>query len=192
MKFRFLILLLLFSGAAYSDDSTQQSVESEDPKKGDTIWLEEKISPTTTWIENLVKPVTVWMEQKINEPEQEVNKQESSQNGEQGSSSELNETEPVDMEAASIISAKQASALAKNHIAGDVLYIKLLSKTNQYRVKLISKVGEIHIIYIKAVSGEIVLPDDKTSIEPAKQINTEQGNQTNSVSDSDRKSGDKP
>lgn len=189
MKFRFLILLLFCSGTANSDDGKEPSVDSQDQKKGDTIWLEEKISPTTTWIENLVKPLTEWMEQQIQEPEQEVDGQEiDSQESEEKIILEPIAKKPDNAaEAASIISSEQAEVLAKNHIAGDVLYIKLVSKTNQYRVKLISKLGEVHIIYIKAVSGEIVLPNDKVSIKPVKQISAEQDNQTNSESDGENR-----
>lgn len=178
MKIRLLILLLTCCGTANAQDDEEQSVDSKSPKQGDTIWLEEKITPTTTWIENLVKPLTVWMEQQINEPEQEPNIQEGIQEnfprGEGENVPNLNETGPDNtVDPDSLISAEQASALAKAHIAGDVLYIKLISKTNQYRVKLISKLGEIHIIYIKAISGEIVSPN----IETASQPSTKQGDE---------------
>lgn len=166
-------------------------MDSQSQKKGDEVWLEEKISPTTTWIENLVKPLTVWMEQKINEPEQEADNQEGIQRSEGGStlgsykisSDDTVETEPL-------ITAEQAAVLAKNHIAGDVLYIKLMPKTNQYRIKLISKLGEIHIVHVKAVSGDIVLPANKAGIEPVKQIRAGQGNQTSSVSESESDADD--
>ena len=180
MKIRLLILLLVCCGTANAQDSEEQSVDNESPKQGDTIWLEEKISPTTTWIENLVKPLTVWMEQQINEPEQELDIQEgiqeNSPRGEEQNVPNIVETgndNIVDPD--SLISAEQASALAKKHIAGDVLYIKLISKSNQYRVKLISKLGEIHIIYIKAISGEIISPNGNVGIEPVKPSSSGQG-----------------
>lgn len=197
MRIPFLILLLLCSLTAHSDDGKDQSADSKSPKKGDTIWLEEKISPPTRWIENLVKPLTVWMEQKINkpapEPDIQQSNQENSQRIEDGTTPDINQTGSDDMVLSSaLISSEQASTLAKEHIAGDVLHIKLVSKTNQYRVKLISKLGEVHIIYIKASSGKIVLPNDKVSTEPVRPISTEKDNQPNSVSDSDDDNREKP
>jgi uncharacterized membrane protein YkoI len=126
--------------------------------------------------------LTVLIEQQINKPASALDNQESNQLVEKETILDPNKTDSNEtLESASLISAEQASELAKGYLAGDILYIKLLSKTNQYRIKLISKLGEVHIIYINATSGEIILPNDKISTEPAKQISTEKSNQTNSV-----------
>lgn len=161
MKIRFLIIPLLFSTIANADDDP--NVDKQNTTKGETVWIEEKISPTTTWIENLVKPLTVWMEQQVNGPKPEDNNQEVTQenspHSEQEKAQSATQTDPEKtLSPDSVIGSEQAGVLAKEHIAGDVLYIKLMSKTQQYRVKLISKLGEIHIIYINAISGEIVSP----------------------------------
>lgn len=151
-------------------------MDSEKPKKNDEIWLEEKILPTTTWVENLVKPLTIWMEQKINAPEKKVDSQKGSHRREQGSNLEPNEIALDNTaEAVLLISSEQAGVLAKEHIAGEVLYIKLMSSGNRYRVKLISTLGEIHSIYVNAISGEIVLRDNKIGPQAVEPIVTEQG-----------------
>lgn len=183
---------MLFSGVAKSDEDIDQSVDKQEQKKGNTIWLEEKISPTTTWVENLVKPLTVLIERQINKPATTLDDQESNQLIEKETILEPDKTSSDEkIEANSLISSEQARELAKNHIAGDVLYIKLLSKTNQYRVKLISKLGEIHIIYIRATSGEVILPNAKNDTGSVKQSSAEQNNTINSVPGSDGQKGEK-
>lgn len=179
MKIRFLIILLLLYTSANADDSKGQSADKQSTEKVETIRIEKKVTPTTTWIENLVKPLTVWMEQQINGPEQKEKsqevKQENSLINEQEGTLNLNQTVSENiLDPDLLIGSEQAGILAKEHIAGDVLYIKLISRTKQYRVKLISKLGEIHNIYIQAISGEIVSPNNKALIEPVKQGSTKQ------------------
>ena len=167
MKIRLLILLLLCCGAAYADDGKDVSADKKSNKQDDTIWLEKKISPTTRWLDNLVKPLTVWMEQQINEPEpaSELEKPRGAQVG--SVDLNLSETDSANgVMSVPLVSSDQARVVAKKHIAGDVLYIKFMQQSNRYRVKLISKVGEIHIIYINAASGDIVSPNDKVPIGP--------------------------
>lgn len=192
MRVRLLILLLLSCGtAANADDGKELTGDSKSKKGGDTIWLEEKISPTTVWLENLVKPLTIWMEQQINEPEQVFVDKAVDQVSNDDLDVRLIEVDPVNVKENTVaITSEQASDLAKDHIAGDVLYIKLLSKTNQYRVKLISKVGEIHIIYIQAASGDVVTPNNKMVIEPAKQLRIEQENRSKLETDAEYHNAD--
>lgn len=144
-------------------------MDSQKQKQGDTIWLEEKISPTTRWLESLVKPLTVWMEQQINEPlaapvTQPKQTLENNTNSvkQTGSNTAHDPAIFISPEQASI-SSEQASNMAKTHIAGDILHIKLMPKLGQYRVKLISKLGEIHIIFIHAASGQILSPNSRTN-----------------------------
>jgi hypothetical protein len=179
-----LFFLLLCCGTANANDGESQSADGKKVKQGDTIWLEEKISPTTTWIENLVKPLTVWMEQQINEPGQQPDNSNAIQEGrltnEEDGSPNLSEVDPNNnVDPYLLIGTEQASVLAKEHIAGDVLHIKLMSKTKLYRVKLISKLGEIHIIFIRASSGEIVSPKVKATSAPiipsVNELNSENG-----------------
>ncbi|MBX2847172.1 MAG: hypothetical protein KTR16_02535 [Acidiferrobacterales bacterium] len=187
MKFRLLILILFFSGTAHSEADEKQNTDTQDPKKGDEIWLEEKISPTTTWIENLVKPLTVWMERKINAPEPEIQNQRDSQHtGRENTLTPVNRDSEQTVDVASLIDEEQVAVLAKRHIPGDVLYIKLISKTSRYRVKLISTLGEIHIIYLNAVSGEIVVPDDNKDVQASSQVGTEQNKVASPVPTLDR------
>lgn len=181
MKIRFFIILLMFSTSAHADDDKGKGAESQSTQKDDTIWIEEKVTPTTTWIENLVKPLTVWMEQQINAPDKENGnpklRQENSQRNtieDAPNSSQAGSDNILDPDL--LIGSEKAGVLAKEHIAGDVLYIKLISKTKKYRVKLISKLGEIHIIYIQAITGEIISPNSNVLSRPNKQANSEQSN----------------
>lgn len=154
MKPYYLSLLLLCTSAVSAQDGEEPSDGSREPKKGDTIWLEEKISPTTTWIESLVKPFTEWMEEAIQEPERDAPETVRPATG--NDTKEVNENASTDvLKPQVLISKEQAQESAKELIGGDVLYIKLVSKTNQYRVKLISKLGEVRVIYIDASSGEL-------------------------------------
>jgi hypothetical protein len=44
-------------------------------------------------------------------------------------------------------------------VAGEVLKVKLLEKDlSQYRVKMISSTGEIHMLYVDARTGELIHP----------------------------------
>lgn len=144
-------------------------MDSQKQKQGDTIWLEEKISPTTRWLESLVKPLTVWMEQQINEPlaapvtqPKQTFENNTDSVKQTGSNTAYDPAIFISAEQASI-SSEQASNIAKTHIAGDILHIKLMPKLGQYRVKLISKLGEIHIIFIHAASGQILSPNSRTN-----------------------------
>ena len=184
MKIPFLIILLVLSTSANANDDKDENSESQNTKKVDTIWIEEKISPTTTWIENLVKPLTSWMERQVNGSEQEGDNQGTEQKTGQRNEYEndldstlANPKNLLDRDL--LIGSEKAGVLAKEHIAGEVLYIKLVSKTKQYRVKLISELGEIHIIYIQAVSGEIITPRSDTTNKPVDQFDTTQNNVSN-------------
>ncbi|GHA03122.1 hypothetical protein GCM10008090_10100 [Arenicella chitinivorans] len=169
MKRRFLIILLLCSGAADAEDAEKQNKADQGPKKGDEIWLEERIAPTTTWVESLVKPLTSWMERQINEPEQKDEQQDGGQSAQPQNTVEPDQAKRVHpVGEVALIGIDQAGEFARQHIAGDVLYVKLITKSNRYRVKLISRIGEIHIIYVDAVSGNIV-SRDKTGLDQATQ-----------------------
>ena len=162
MKIRIFIFLLISNTAVLANDSKEAIVDSQNQKQGDTIWLEEKISPTTRWLESLVKPLTVWMEQQINEPIADPITQPK-QTLENNTDSVKQTGSNTAHDPAIFISAEQASNIAKTHIAGDILHTKLMPKLGQYRVKLISKLGEIHIIFIHAASGQILSPNSRTN-----------------------------
>ncbi len=178
MKHYYLSLLLLCTSAVSAQDGEEPSDGSREPKKGDTIWLEEKISPTTTWIESLVKPFTEWMEEAIQEPERDA--PEIVPSPATGSDTkEVNENASTDaLKPQVLISKEQAQESAKELIGGDVLYIKLVSKTNQYRVKLISKLGEVRVIYIDASSGELAEKGAKISQKSSNQAGAKLESQT--------------
>ncbi|MBX2849118.1 MAG: PepSY domain-containing protein [Acidiferrobacterales bacterium] len=178
MKTLFFIFLLFCSGASYSNDTKEQSEDNSGPRKGDEIWLEEKIAPTTTWIESLVKPLTVWMEQKINAPEQESNDQYDSTDGERDLTLKDSVSDSrISSEPESRLSIKEASASAQQYIDGDVLHVKLLPEVNRYRMKIISNLGEIHVIYIDASSGKLVSDNANNNAQSSK---TGQLNKTDS------------
>jgi hypothetical protein len=127
------------------------------PKKGDTIWLEEKIAPSTRWIENLVKPLGIWMEKKI-QPRYVADDKENS--GTQPEV-ELVPLPPSGGQEGPIITPEQAAVVSKQYVQGEVLRIKLLESAHsvsRYRVKLISTAGEIHILYINAHTGVLIQP----------------------------------
>ncbi len=155
MKFRFLIILVMFSLPAYSNDEDNESTGN-----GDTIWIEEKVSPTTTWLENLVKPLTVWMEQQLNSPAPNDANQKISPEIDPNNERDTNTTVLAKPDNApdenQLIGSERAGQLAQEHIAGEVLFIKFIAATSRYRVKLISERGEIHIIYIQATSGDVI------------------------------------
>ncbi len=191
MKFCLLFILFFCGGVANSQDAEEQNRASDTPKKGEEIWLEEKISPTTTWIEDLVKPLTTWMEQKINAPEREAARQGPSERSEGTASAASNESniERDDL-VGSFITAEQASKLAREHIAGNVLHIKLIPKSNRYRVKLISELGEIFIVYVHAVSGDIVFRDNRSEDQSLSQ--DRKGVQVRPHTDSERDTKERP
>lgn len=184
----------MFFTSAHADDDTGKSAEGQyekaenaktkSGKKGGTIWIEEKISPTTNWIENLAKPLTVWMEQQINGGEPTDNPEavrpEGIQSHKAPNTAHSTQAElEHKLDENLLISAEQVERIAKEHIAGDVLYIKLIPKTQQYRVKLISKLGEIHIIYIQAMSGDIVMPESKRLESATTEAVTDQSDNAN-------------
>ncbi len=191
MKFCLLFILFFCGGVANSQDAEEQDRASDTPKKGEEIWLEEKISPTTTWIEDLVKPLTTWMEQKINAPEREAARQGPSERSEGTAAAASNESniERDDL-VGSFITAEQASKLAREHIAGNVLHIKLIPKSNRYRVKLISELGEIFIVYVHAVSGDIVFRDNRSEDQSLTQ--DRKGVQVRPHTDSERDTKERP
>ena len=132
-------------------------VVSPEVKQGETIWLEKKISPSSRWVENLVKPLTSWIEKKIQSPHHHALEPLPS-NPESALPATI-ATEGLAEQALSNkpqFSPEQAGAIANRLIPGNTLRVKLLNKQQrlQYRVKLISLVGEIHILYLDAHSGE--------------------------------------
>ena len=151
----FFLLLLLFSGplSAVAKDSAS-APETEEPvviQGGETIWLEEKIKPSTRWLEGLVKPLTTWMEERVQEkihgpgPKKPTVIQ---------STPSTTVILPVSGE---VMDEEAIAKLALALIPGQVLRVKLLQKQPlQYRVKLISTSGEIHKLYLNALSGESI------------------------------------
>jgi uncharacterized membrane protein YkoI len=123
-------------------------------KEGKTVWLEKKLSPPTRWLENVVKPITTWMERKIQKEVHGSEEPVETLHPARGESDE--DPLPTDEH---VIDSERIAELASNLIPGQILRIKLLNRTPlQYRVKLISHDGEIHIIYINAHTGIIIQP----------------------------------
>lgn len=118
-----------------------------------TIWIDEQVSPTTRWLEEAVQPLTVWMEKKIQRRQDN-----------QPLRPRLlapNQNQALDPSQAGI-SPEQAATIASQAFPGQILRTTLLSKLpKQYRVKLISPAGEIHLIYIHAETGIILKPKPK-------------------------------
>ena len=121
---------MLCCGIVNAEKGTGQSVRDQNSKQGDTIWLEEKISPTTRWLDNLVKPLTVWIEQQIHESEDELNNKRSNTQNKEDVKPALDETQEKSsdsvIEPISLIGVEQAATIAKEHIAGEVLYLSLI------------------------------------------------------------------
>lgn len=138
------------------DSDRRTTVENE------TIWLEEKLSPTTQWLERAVNPLRRWMEDKVQRPA----KQEAKSNSKnlvnvatdiERSQSPKNTADVTDSQISPLINSEQAGLIASSQIPGDVLKIKLLRNAPmRYRVKLISLRGQIHYVYINASNAQII------------------------------------
>ncbi len=140
-----------------SDKHSTNKAKDNSPKKGKTIWLEEKISPSTQWLEGLVKPMTSWMEGKIQKHPDQKNQTLPRE-------APVPETQNLSAspDTASIIDADTIARIAGERVPGQILRMKLLERNPlQYRVKLISKAGEIHMLYINAHTGELIQPSNK-------------------------------
>ena len=119
-----------------------------------TIWIEKKLSPSTRWLENLVKPMTSWIERKI-QKETPGRKDDIRPTGVPNADIYRPFSSPDD----GVMDSNTVSDIAKERVPGQILRIKLLNREPlQYRVKLISRVGEIHILYINAHTGDFILP----------------------------------
>jgi hypothetical protein len=155
------------AGPASGEQSTTTAHSgTTTPREGETIWLEQKIAPPTRWIESLVKPLTTWMERKVQHP---------------GTHTEETRLAPwVRPEAppttdgnapeAPTLSPTEAAAVARQAFQGEVLRVKLISAHSYvpiYRVKLISKRGEIQILHINAHNGELVPPANPAVSNPS-------------------------
>jgi len=123
------------------------------PAADTTVWIDNKVNPATRWLEDAVQPLTVWMEKKIqrrldDEPLNPI-------------LIAPNQKQALDPSEASI-SPEQAATIASQAFPGEILRTTLLPKQpKQYRVKLISPAGEIHLIYIHAETGLILKPKPK-------------------------------
>jgi uncharacterized membrane protein YkoI len=129
------------------------------PRGGETIWVEEKMRPTTQWMEDLVSPLTTWMERKIHD--------RNPSSAESETTVWIRKTKPGTPTAEftdPLISPNEASLTAQQHMEGEVLRVKLLFRGDpQYRVKLISKKGEIHLLYVNATTGKLIRPLEDSS-----------------------------
>lgn len=145
----FSLLLLSCSIAVAQDKNTPTSPVQGNVKKPEaTIWLEEKITPSSMWLEDIVKPMTSWMEDYIHEPESTASSN--------STSAHKPETDVEPQANTTYISAKQAASVAQSAVEGDVLMSKLLATQGRYRVKLLSVAGEIHVLYVDALSAELL------------------------------------
>jgi len=146
--------------------------ENSAPREGKSVWLEKKIAKPTRWLENLVKPMNIWLEGKIQAPIDDSANQQS----ERLPSDTLAQDTASTSSKSNRISADEAANAARQHVAGNVLKVKLITMSASqptvtddsatqfvYRVKLISKRGEIHILYIDALSSALIDPHAKLS-----------------------------
>ncbi len=149
-----------------SDQNTEAASHTQSDRKpvikeGETIWLEKKIAPTTRWVEKLVQPLSTWMEKKIQPPEPT----DSNLPQKHPSSTKVVDTAPVSTSSdSSIMTPQDVSSHVRRLISGEVLKVKLLPSDQmplRYRVKLISRVGEMHIVYIDAHNGMLLTPTNQ-------------------------------
>ncbi|MFK8022207.1 MAG: PepSY domain-containing protein [Pseudomonadales bacterium] len=155
--------------STFERTSTQ---ENSAPREGKSVWLEKKIAKPTRWLENLVKPMNIWLEGKIQAPiDNSANQQ-----AERLPSDTLAPDTASTSVKSNRISADEAANAARQHVAGNVLKVKLITMPASqpmtaddsatrfaYRVKLISRQGEIHILYIDALSSALIDPHAKLS-----------------------------
>lgn len=166
-----------------SDVKDPVVTQHSETREGKSVWLEKKISKPTRWLESLVKPMNIWLEGKIQAPA-------SSNDNQQTTSPPINsivqDTSTADLDVAQI-SADEAADAARKQVAGHVLKVKLLAMPGQqsaavdgssdsnveatpagfvYRVKLISKLGEIHILYVDAQAGTLIDPYTRQHSKP--------------------------
>ncbi len=147
-----LLLTALANQALADDEPVREAPAKQDSPQVETVWIEEKIAPPTRWLEGLVKPMTSWMEGKIQKRQNDSQAPALVQTPKQTPTRE--DTEMIEGE---LIDPQQIALIAREAVPGQILRIKLLSRRPpQYRVKLISTTGEIRILYINAVSGEIL------------------------------------
>lgn len=134
--------------------SQEQGIKAE-ANTSKTVWIEETVTPATRWLEGAVQPLTIWMEKKIHRG---IKQQRPPQN-EPTPKVATARPQTADTSLAAISQAQSASIASKQQ-PGEVLRTSLLAKTpSQYRVKLISPNGEIHLIYVHAQTGKILKPN---------------------------------
>jgi uncharacterized membrane protein YkoI len=160
-----MLLLLLMISVAYADQSLvddDKSKAGEGARKtveGEALWIEEKINPATRWLEKLVRPVTGWVEDKIQNHDEIAPSSRPDWNTLQPGPAIPKEPRPDSPQPPDqpVISADEAIAVAVSAFPGEVLRVKYLpGDIPVYRVKLISKKGEIHILYVNAWTADIV------------------------------------
>lgn len=129
-----------------SESKTIKTIWAEE-----TVWIEETVTPATRWLEGAVQPLTIWMEKKIH-------RRSKKRQAHTEPAPQIAVARPQTADATLVaISQAQAATIANKRQAGEVLRTSLLAKTPpQYRVKLISPNGEIHLIYIHAQTGKIL------------------------------------
>ncbi len=151
-----MLLTVLHAAPASADDFSESSQEA--PVEGESLWIEDKINPATRWLEQLVSPVTTWMEDKIQDNQ---NRPREIQQWQPESDTRLGpdspQTPPDTSETHIVITSDEAVAVAVAAQPGEVLRVKLLDREKPaYRVKLITDQGEIQILYVDAVTGDIL------------------------------------
>jgi len=137
------------SGLPASQAAEKTSLIGTQPplREGESIWLEKKLAPSTRWIERLIRPLNRWMEQKV-------------QAVKPAASKALAAAVQHSNSGTALLSEQQISAIAQQRTPGKVLAIKLLPAEHQaqrYRLKLLSRQGVIHILYLDAQSGASVV-----------------------------------
>lgn len=162
-------LLATYSAAAVETPTVEEhpAEQKPEPREGKSVWLERKIAKPTRWLENLVKPMNIWLEGKIQAPvdsrENDTTRLPPGNISAPGAISPSSKTPQI--------SADEAADAARKLVAGNVLKVKLIAIPEShliasegdtarfaYRVRLISKRGEIHILYIDALSKELLEP----------------------------------
>lgn len=144
-------LLLTFSLAVAYAGEGDNNGSRKPPVEGESLWIEEKINPATRWLENLVSPITTWMEDKI-----QANDETSAPPPPHWN---ITAPEPSRIRGTTqeLLTDDQAASAVVREYPGEVLRVKFLEKESPvYRVKLITELGEIYILYVDAYSGQIL------------------------------------
>lgn len=146
IPFSFCVLIAANPSMAETQAPERDQTEASEDAPRSTVWLEDTIDPVTGWLEEVIKPIANWLEQAVQTPSLQAQPTPDIATPRQSTAHKAVKLSPAN-----------AAAIAKQAYPGDILRTSLLDKTPpQYRVKLISAQGVIHMLYIDANTGEIM------------------------------------